>query len=97
MSLIRQRPRLHILSHGPKQRNLEQSDKDLVANGGCLTPDLQPNPPVFPAKPEQQCKIYKIGKYLLEHIEAETYKASDFQSSDEKICRVSINLIHFYF
>lgn len=88
MSLIRQRPRLHILSHGPKQRNLEQSDKDLVANGGCLTPDLQPNPPVFPAKPEQQCKIYKIGKYLLEHIEAETYKASDFQSSDEKICRV---------
>lgn len=90
MSLVRQRPRLHFLSHGPKQRNLEQSEKDLVSNGGPLTPDLQPNPAVFPTKPEvqQQCKIYKIGKYLLEHVEAETFKACDYQTRDEKICKV---------
>lgn len=88
MSLVRQRPRLQILSHGPKQRNVEQSYKDISGSGGCLTPDLQPNPPVFPTKPEEQCKIYKIGKYLLEHVEAETYKACDCQTREEKICKV---------
>lgn len=92
MSLVRQRPRLIINSHGPKLRGLDQSEKDLALTGGCLTPDPQPQPiqPLFPAKVEQQCKVYKIGKYVLEHLEGETYKACDCISREEKICKVNI-------
>lgn len=54
-----------------------------------MTPELQPSAPVFPAKHEQHVnKVYKIGKYLLEHVEAETYKACDCQTREEKICKV---------
>lgn len=90
MSLVRQRPRLVINSHGPKRNNLEQFDKD-ITTGGCLTPDLQQTPPVFPVsinKEQKQICIAKIGKYLIQHLEADTYKACDFQTKEEKICKV---------
>lgn len=89
MSLIQHRPRLIINSHGPKLRGLDQSEKDLASTGGCLTPDPQPHltSPLFPAKPDL-CKVYKIGKYVLEHLEGDTYKACDYISREEKICKV---------
>ena len=92
MSLVRSRPRLVINSHGPKRNHLEQFDKDLTS-GGCLTPDLKQTPPSFPAsqKEHQQIPgIAKIGKYLIQHLEADTYKACDFQTKEEKICKVRI-------
>lgn len=86
MSLVRTRPRLHINSHGPKRHDVDISDKDF---GGCLTPDLQPSVPLFPTKSQNSCEpVYKIGKYLLEHVEAETYKAYDCQTREEKVCKV---------
>lgn len=90
MSLVRQRPRLVISSHGPKRNALEQFDKDL-SSGGCLTPDLQQTPPTFPVntnKEQKQTGISKIGKYLIQHLEADTYKACDCQTKEEKICKV---------
>ncbi|WAR17236.1 TRIB2-like protein [Mya arenaria] len=89
MSLIRQRPRLQIRSHGPKQRKTEQLVKDLTLTGGCLTPEIQLTKPQFPAKPkaENQGKVYKIGRFLLEHTEGETYKACDCTTGEEKICK----------
>lgn len=94
MSLVRPRPRLVINSHGPKQRGLEKSEKDLASSGGCLTPEpqLQHNHPLLSAKHglNGQCRIYKIGKYVLEHIEGDTYKACDCISREEKICKVCV-------
>lgn len=86
MSLVNSRPRLRINGHGPKH-HLESSDND---SGGCLTPDLQPVAPTFPKKTEQRTcpSVYKIGKYFLEHVEGETYKAIDSHTREEKVCKV---------
>lgn len=94
MSLARSRPRLLLNSHGPKQRGLEKSDKDLASSGGCLTPEpqLHNDHPLLPTKQGQkeQCRVYKIGKYVLEHLEGDTYKACDCISKEEKICKVGL-------
>ena len=87
MSLVRQRPRLQISSHGPiKRENLEHSEKEI---GGYLSPDIKLTSPSFPTKP-QQYRVCKIGRYVLEHFEADTYKATDWQTREEKICKVCV-------
>lgn len=93
MSLVRQRPRLHLQSHGPKQRRVQKLDRDLAPSGGCLTPEIQLTKPQFPTKPDSHCTVYKIGKYLLEHLDGETYKATDCTTGEEKICKVRIKII----
>jgi len=99
MSLVRQRPRLVINSHGPKHRGLDQSEKDLALSGGCLTPEPQTHHSHPLTTPKQgqhcQCRIYKIGKYVLEHVEGDTYKACDSISKEEKICKVCLKLSFF--
>lgn len=86
MSQVRQRPRLLISSHGPlKRENLEHSEKEI---GGYLSPDINKFPSlVFPTKSERY-SICKIGRYVLEHVEGDTYKATDWQTREEKICKV---------
>ena len=88
MSLARQRPRLQLLSHGPfKRENLEHSEKE---TGGYLSPDINKlTSPVFPQKAENH-PICKIGRYILENVEADTYRATDWQTQEEKICKVCI-------
>lgn len=91
MSLTGLRPRLILSSHGPKQHNLEETHKDLVPTGGCLTPEVvfHNSRPSFQTKLDStKCKDCKIGKYLLEHIEGDTFKASDCGSGEEKVCKV---------
>lgn len=85
MSLVRQRPRLSISSHGPfKRENLEHSEKEI---GGYLSPDIKLTSPVFPTKPEDYT-VCKIGRFVLENVEPGTYKATDWQTREEKICKV---------
>ena len=87
MSLVRQRPRLSISSHGPfKRENSEHSEKEI---GGYLSPDIKLTSPVFPTKPED-FTVCKIGRFVLENVEPGTYKATDWQTREEKICKVCI-------
>ena len=91
MSPVRSRPRLRISRHGPNAK-LDQHDKDLTLLGGCLTPELQPiTTPVFP---EQQYNVYKIGKFILQQVEGETYRACDSLTRDEKVCKVCVYVIY---
>ena len=95
MSLTRRnRPSLQIASNGPKRNVIDQFDKDLT--GGCLTPDLQPSQPKFPSKPTTNQGVYKIGRYVLEHQEGETYKACDYVTKQEKTCKVRPFSLFFF-
>ena len=85
MSLVRQRPRLLLQSHGPIKREiLEHSEKEI---GGYLSPDIKLTSPSFPTKTEKY-NVCKIGRYVLDNVEGDTYKAIDWQTREEKICKV---------
>ncbi|KAK3087000.1 hypothetical protein FSP39_000216 [Pinctada imbricata] len=85
MNTASRRPRLYIPSHGPRKKD-ELLDNQ--SNLGSLTPDLQPAKPDFPQKFEEQ-NVFKIGRYLLlDQLEGETFKAVNWQTKEESICKV---------
>lgn len=87
MNITRVRPRLQIPKHG------HQKKEDLFDNpkpnlNSVLSPDVQLPPPDFPKKPDAQ-KASKIGRYiLLDQQEGETFKAINWQTYEEYICKV---------
>ncbi|XP_069106337.1 tribbles homolog 2-like [Argopecten irradians] len=87
MSLTGSRPRLSIPSHGPRKKDYYDTNSNIGVQGA-LSPDLQPSQPLFPEKYEQS-NVSKIGKYLLlDQIEGDIYKAVNWQTKDEYVCKI---------
>lgn len=87
MSITRIRPRLQITKHGHKKKEdiFEIQQPNLNST---LSPDVQLPAPEFPKKSSAQ-NVSKIGRYILfDQQEGETFRAVNWQTYEEYICKV---------
>lgn len=87
MNIPRVRPRLHISKHG-RQKKEDLFDIQQSNINSTLSPDVQLSIPEFPKKSSAQ-NASRIGRYfLLDQQEGETYRAVNWQTYEEYICKV---------
>lgn len=92
MNITRVRPRLHISKHG-RQKKEDLFDIQQSNLNSTLSPDVQLSVPEFPKKSSAQ-NASKIGRYiLLDQQEGETFRAVNWQTYEEYICKVRIFFI----
>lgn len=96
MNITRVRPRLHISKHG-RQKKEDLFDIQQSNLNSTLSPDVQLSVPEFPKKSSAQ-NASKIGRYfLLDQQEGETFRAVNWQTYEEYICKVRFFFSYFYF
>lgn len=96
MNITRVRPRLHISKHG-RQKKEDLFDIQQSNLNSTLSPDVQLSVPEFPKKSSAQ-NASKIGRYfLLDQQEGETFRAVNWQTYEEYICKVRFFFFIFLF